>query len=141
MFGDRWKTIAVPRSNILGNVQEFYKREGEVGYATNGYLVIQDLLVRKVKIDKVILFTDCQLWNSSSPMGHHIQRLWVSYKTEVASKAKLYLFDLKGYGQAPLQLLQNDVYLLAGWSDKVFDVLAALESGGTALDEINKIAL
>jgi hypothetical protein len=140
MFGDRWKTIAVPRNNILANVQEFYRREGEVGYATNGYLVIRDIIDRKVKMDKVILFTDCQLWNSAGT-ADTIQNLWVRYKEKVAPGAKLYLFDLKGYGQAPLRLLQNDVYLVAGWSDKVFDVLAALENGASALDAINSIEL
>ncbi|MEO6631978.1 MAG: TROVE domain-containing protein, partial [Mucilaginibacter sp.] len=141
MFGDTWKTIAVPRNNILGNVREFYKREGEVGYSTNGYLVIKDLLNRRVKTDKVMHFTDCQLWNSAATTGDHIQPLWVRYKAEVAPQAKLYLFDLKGYGKAPLQLLRNDVYLVSGWSDKVFDVLAALENGETALDAIDKIVL
>lgn len=136
MFGDTWKTIAVPRNNILGNVQEFYSREGEVGYSTNGYLVIQDILARKVKMDKVFMFTDCQLWNSNNT-ADHIQTLWARYKTQVAPGAKLYLFDLKGYGQAPLQVLRNNVYLIAGWSDKVFEVLAALENGASALDAIN----
>ncbi|MDP9082098.1 MAG: TROVE domain-containing protein [Bacteroidota bacterium] len=141
MFGDTWKTITVPRNNILGNVQEFYRREGEVGYSTNGYLVIKDLMSQKVKVDKVLMFTDCQLWNSQSTTGDHIQPLWLCYKAEVAPQAKLYLFDLQGYGQAPLQLLRNDVYLIAGWSDKVFEVLAALENGDTALIEINKVPL
>ncbi len=140
MFGDTWKTITVPRHNILGNVQEFYRREGEVGYATNGHLIIQSILSRKVKIDKVMLFTDCQLWNTPG-VGYHINSLWVQYKKTIAPDAKLYLFDLKGYGQAPLQLLQNDVYLVAGWSDKVFEVLDALENGGTALDAINNSPL
>jgi hypothetical protein len=141
MFGDKWKTIAVPRNNILGNVQEFYRREGEVGYATNGYLVIKDLLQRRVKMDKVMLLTDCQLWNSAGNNGEHIHDLWVQYKAKVAPNAKLYLFDLKGYGQAPLQILRNDVYLAAGWSDKIFEVLAALENGASALDAINNIEL
>jgi hypothetical protein len=140
MFGDRWKTITVPRGNILGNVQEFYRREGEVGYSTNGYLVIHDLNTRRVQMDKVMLFTDCQLWNSNNNTNH-IQEQWVYYKKHVAPNAKLYLFDLAGYGQAPLQLLQNDVYLIAGWSDKVFDVLAAIENGNSALSIINNIDL
>jgi hypothetical protein len=140
MFGDTWKTIVVPRNNILGNVQEFYRREGEVGYATNGYLVIKDILQRRVEMDKVFLFTDAQLWNSNNT-ADHIQTLWLCYKAEVSPNAKLYLFDLKGYGQAPLQILRNDVYLVAGWSDKVFEVLAALENGGSALDAINNIEL
>jgi hypothetical protein len=50
----------------------------------------------------------------------------------------LYLFDLKGYSKVPLQVMQNDVYLVAGWSDKVFEVLEALEKGNSALSEINK---
>ena len=141
MFGNTWKTIAVPRNNILGNVQEFYKREGEVGYATNGYLVIQDILVRNVKVDKVMLFTDCQLWNTNAGGSQHIEFQWNRYKRDVAPNARLYLFDLKGYGQAPLQILRNDVYLVAGWSDKVFEVLAALENGSSALDAINNIEL
>jgi len=140
MFGDTWKTIVVPRNNILGNVQEFYRREGEVGYSTNGYLVIKDILSRKVQMDKVFLFTDAQLWSSNNT-ADHIQTLWLRYKAEVSPNAKLYLFDLKGYGQAPLQILRNDVYLVAGWSDKVFEVLAALENGGSALDAINNIEL
>jgi hypothetical protein len=139
MFGDSWKTIAVPRNSVLANVQEFYKREGEVGYSTNGYLVIKDVLDRRVKMDKVMLFTDCQLWNSANTQDH-IHTLWLRYKA-IAPNASLYLFDLKGYGQAPLQILRNDVYLVAGWSDKVFEVLDALENGGTALDEINRIDL
>jgi 60 kDa SS-A/Ro ribonucleoprotein len=85
MFGDTWKTITVPRNNILGNVQEFYRREGEVGYATNGYLVIQDILSRKIKMDKVFLFTDCQLWNTPN-CPDHIKPLWVQYKNTVAPK-------------------------------------------------------
>lgn len=140
MFGDSWKTITVPRSNILSNVQEFYRREGEVGYATNGYLVIKDILSRRVRMDKIMLFTDGQLWDSSAS-GSHIQTLWLRYKKEVSPEAKLYLFDLQGYGQTPLQILRNDVYLIAGWSDKVFEVLAALENGDSALDTINKIEL
>ncbi len=140
MFGDKWKTIAVPRNNILGNVQEFYRREGEVGYATNGYLVIKDILQRRAPMDKVFMFTDAQLWNSNNT-ADHIQTLWLRYKAEVSPKAKLYLFDLKGYGTTPLQVLRNDVYLIAGWSDKVFEVLAALENGASALDAINESPL
>lgn len=140
MFGDTWKTIAVPRHNILDNVQTFYRREGEVGYATNGYLVVKDLINRRIVMDKVMLFTDCQLWNNTTG-GESIQALWAQYKTRVAPGAKLYLFDLQGYGQAPLQVMPNQVYLLAGWSDKIFEVLDALGRGGSAITEVNKIEL
>ncbi|OOQ57986.1 TROVE domain-containing protein [Mucilaginibacter pedocola] len=141
MFGNYFKTITVPRANILANVQEFYKREGEVGYATNGHLVIDELLRNRVVKDKVMLFTDCQLWNSNGNQYANIQHLWEQYKAQVAPAAKLYLFDLAGNGQTPLRIPQRDVYLVAGWSDKVFDVLAALENGDTAVDVINNTQL
>lgn len=143
MFGDTWKTIQVSRKNILANVQEFYNREGEVGYSTNGYLVIKDLITRGKAVDKVMIFTDCQLWNSNTAVGtleSSIPWLWRQYK-KIAPRAKLYLFDLAGYGNTPIDVQQDDVYLIAGWSDKIFDVLAALEDGEHALAEIEKIEL
>jgi 60 kDa SS-A/Ro ribonucleoprotein len=143
MFGDTWKIINVSRKNILANVQEFYKREGEVGYATNGYLVLEDLINRKQVVDKVMMFTDCQLWNSNivdQVTQRSITALWKQYKT-IAPGAKLYLFDLAGYGNTPIDVKNDGVYLIAGWSDKIFDVLAALEEGQHALAEIEKIEL
>jgi hypothetical protein len=139
LFGDRWKVINLPRTSVLANVQEFYRREGEVGYSTNGYLVIRDLVQRKVKADKVMFFTDCQLWNSNGD-GDHLAKEWKQYKT-IAPNARLYLFDLAGYGQAPIQLIRDDVFLIAGWSDKVFDVLEAIENGREALAGIEAVEI
>ena len=140
MFGDTWKIINVSRKNILANVQEFYKREGEVGYATNGYLVLKDLIDRQAVVNKVIMFTDCQLWNSNAGTQVSMTSLWKRYKA-IAPEAKLYLFDLAGYGNTPIDVKSDGVYLIAGWSDKVFDVLAALDEGQDALAEIEKIEL
>ncbi|HEY3405140.1 MAG TPA: TROVE domain-containing protein [Ohtaekwangia sp.] len=139
MFGDTWKIINVSRKNILANVQEFYKREGEVGYATNGYLVLYDLIARKKAVDKIMMFTDCQLWNSNGAQ-RSITSLWKQYKM-IAPQARLYLFDLAGYGNTPLDVREDDVCLIAGWSDKIFDVLAALEEGADALAKIDEMPL
>jgi hypothetical protein len=139
MFGDTWKVINVPNKNILANVQEFYNREGEVGYSTNGYLVVQDLLAKKKVVDKVMLFTDCQLWNSKGN-SVSIDQVWKQYK-KIAPAAKLYLFDLAGYGNTPLNVQRDDVYLIAGWSDKIFNVLAAIEERSNAVKLIDAIEL
>ncbi|GHN00610.1 ribonucleoprotein [Cytophagales bacterium WSM2-2] len=143
MFGDQWKIINVSRKNILANVQEFYKREGEVGYSTNGYLVLKDLIDRQKKVDKVMMFTDCQLWNSNivdHVMQKSITALWNDYK-KIAPNARLYLFDLAGYGNTPIDVKTSGVYLIAGWSDKIFNVLAALENGQSALAEVENVEL
>ena len=54
---------------------------------------------------------------------------------------QLYLFDLAGYGTTGVSVLDNDVYLVSGWSDKIFNMLAALKEGGGAVDKIKKIVL
>ncbi|WP_035568021.1 TROVE domain-containing protein [Hymenobacter sp. IS2118] len=141
MFGDVWKRISLPRGPVLRNVEEFYRREGEVGYSTNGHLVIRDLRIRAEVVDKVMIFTDVQLWNNSGDGGSLAQE-WAAYRRTVAPHARLYLFDLAGHGTVPLQVRpETGVALIAGWSDKVFDVLNALDNGDSALSEIEKIEL
>ncbi|QNH63676.1 TROVE domain-containing protein [Hymenobacter sediminicola] len=141
MFGNTWKRLSLPRGPVLRNVDEFYRREGEVGYSTNGYLVLEDLRHRREVVDKVMMFTDCQLWNSNCN-GSSVAKEWAEYRRTVAPQARLYLFDLAGHGTAPLDVrAEEGVALIAGWSDKVFEVLASLESGGSALTEINTIDL
>ena len=141
MFGDTWKRISLPRGRVLQNVQEFYRREGEVGYSTNGHLVVRDLVQRREVVDKVMIFTDVQLWNSTGD-GDTLARAWIDYRRTVAPNARLYLFDLAGHGTTPLDVRAgHGVALIAGWSDKVFDVLQALENGESALTDIEKIDL
>lgn len=139
MFGDTWKIINMPQRNVLSNVMEYYKREGEVGYATNGHKVIDDLYNRKHIADKVMLFTDVQMY-STMGFGNSVEKSWGAYKT-IAPNAKLYVFDLAGHGKAPLDMKRNDVYLLAGWSDKIFDVLNAIENGSSAIEKIAEIEI
>ncbi|WP_347217808.1 TROVE domain-containing protein [Chryseobacterium sp.] len=139
IFGDRWLRVPMPKQGILNNVDAFYKREGEVGYSTNGYLVIEDLIKRKEIVDKVMLFTDTQMWDSTGK-GNSFEDSWNRYKAIVPG-AKLYIFDLAGYGRQPIDIKRNDVYLIAGWSDKIFDVLNALEDQKSAIEMIEKVVL
>ena len=139
MFGDIWKVYYMPSANILQNTIDMMRYEGEVGYSTNGYKVIEWLIANNRVMDKVMLFTDCQLWNSGWSDAN-LSHSWNRYK-EMAPQAKLYLFDLAGYGQSPISMVRDDVFCIAGWSDKVFDILAALEHGNNAIDEIRRIII
>lgn len=142
MFGTIWKVYDMPSDNVLQNTVDMTKLEGEVGYGTNGYEVIRWLIDQKREMDKVMLFTDCQLWDSNSWGGDHsLREYWKQYKEKVAPNARLYIFDLAGYGQSPISMKRDDVFCIAGWSDKVFDILAALERGKSAIDEIRRIAV
>ena len=137
IFGDEWKVVNMPNDNILMATRQLERLEGTVGYSTNGYKIIDWLIEQKMVLDKVMMFTDMQMWDST---GRYkvFENSWKEYK-KMAPEAKLYLFDLAGYGQLPMRLAEPDVYLIAGWSDRVFDVLSAIDKGEDALEMINKI--
>lgn len=139
MFASFWTVIGLPRTGILANTLSLRNRAGEVGYSTNGHLPLEYLVRNKIKMDKVMMFTDGQLWNSGDGNGT-LSESWKEYKS-LFPKAKLYLFDLAGYGQAPIRIVEGDVALISGWSDRVFDILQAVENGSNAIEQINRIVL
>lgn len=139
IFGDRWEAVNLPGNDILNATMQLRNMEGRVGYSTNGYKVINWLISHRMVMDKVMMFTDMQMWDSSYTNKSFAQS-WKEYK-RIVPKAKLYIFDLAGYGQAPLRMTDNDVYLIAGWSDRIFDVLSAIERGSDALSVINETQL
>ena len=137
IFGDDWKTVNMPADNILMATRQLEKLANTVGYSTNGYKVIDWLIANRLVMDKVMMFTDLEMWDSTGRQ-QDMAFYWKKYK-RLAPKAKLYLFDLAGYGQLPLRLVEGDVCLIAGWSDRVFDVLAAIDRGEDALAAISGI--
>jgi hypothetical protein len=137
IFGDKWMTVNTPSDNILLSTEQMRSLEGKVGFSTNGYAVIDYLITKKMAIDKVMFFTDLQMWDSTG-RNAKIRNSWNRYKA-LFPQSKLYLFDLNGYGQSPLKLAQPDVYLIAGWSDKIFDVLSAVDNGTEAVEVIKNV--
>jgi len=122
---------------VLSATDELRLREGEAGYAINAHLVIQDLLRKQQVVDKVLIFTDTRLWDNrtfNQAAGTNLGDWWRLYRNQMAPKAKLYLFDLAGYGARPLEILEDGVHLVAGWHEQVLDVLSVLESRPDAID-------
>ncbi|MBA7552313.1 hypothetical protein ES705_44871 [subsurface metagenome] len=149
LFGDSWKIVQLPRVGILANTHKLANMIGVVGHSTNGYLAIRWLIDNKKVADKVFIFTDCQLWDSVDMFAYAsfrerehstLSEEWNKYKS-IAPNSKLYIFDLAGYGQAPIDIKRNDVFMIAGWSEKIFEVLDSLEKGESNLAEIEKIEL
>lgn len=143
IFGTEFKVKNLPKNSILRNAIDLHKIEGEVGYGTNGYKVLEYLIENKIKVDKIMIFTDCQLWDSEGSYfnrgnGSNMPRLWKEYK-KFNPSCKMYLFDLAGYGNSPIDTNNQDVFFIAGWNDKIFNILSALEKGSTAVKEIEKI--
>lgn len=139
IFGSSWKVKNLPGSNILANVQYLRKLEGEVGFSTNGYKVLEWALEKKERYDKILFFTDCQMY-STTGTNHHIENYWNRYKQKYPG-AKVYFFNLAGYGTTPVSIGDKGVYMISGWSDRIFDMLQALETGGSAVKKIKEVEL
>ena len=62
------------------------------------------------------------------------------WKSRVGANPFIYSFDLQGYGS--MQFPEKNVFCLAGFSDKVFDIMKLMETDKNALiNEIKKIEL
>ncbi len=139
LFGNIWKPVDLAGDKLLEGLDNFRGREGEVGYAANGYMVIRELINKNRIADIIMIFTDCRLWNSrqpNQPAGTDIGQLWRQYK-QMAPHARLLLFDLAAYGDIPLDILPDDVYLAAGWNEGIFGVLNAIGKNECAVGKID----
>lgn len=129
IFGDTWKIVPMSkRSGILSNVIDMRSREGEVGYSTYGHKVIEYLLKNKINVDRIMIFTDNQMWNSASDI--QFAPAFIKYQRRVPG-VQLYSFDLSGYGNTIVPQDTKNVSLIAGWSDRIFDFIRMNEMKGT----------
>lgn len=82
--------------------------------------------------DRIILLSDMQAWVQNSWYCVSPKKAYESWKERFGvTNCTFYSLDLAGYGT--LQMPQNDVYCLAGFSEKVFDLMKLLEDDKDAL--------
>ena len=137
IFGTSFEVIGdvgSPLGTIEGMYRDMNKR---VGTGTEGWKVIDWLLTTGTRVDNVMVFTDCQVYGSKAgySRGRLMEEKWKEYRKAHPS-AKMYLFDLSGYGNVPIEIDRNNVVYVAGFSDKVFDAVRHMQEGGTAVDMI-----
>ncbi|MFN7116826.1 MAG: TROVE domain-containing protein [Saprospiraceae bacterium] len=91
---------------------------------TNFHAIFQKA---KQAYDRIIILSDMQGW-----MGHYSPKAtFDQYKQRYGADPFIYSFDLQGYGS--LQFPENKVFALAGFSEKVFDIMQLLETDRQAL--------
>jgi 60 kDa SS-A/Ro ribonucleoprotein len=97
----------------------------------------EDIFVKANKSYKrIIILSDMQGW-----VGHTTPtKEFNEYKTKFGCEPIVYSWDLEGYGT--LQFPEKNVYGLAGFSEKVFQIMSLLEKDKNYLiDRINNITL
>ena len=103
-----------------------------IRYACGGTNFESVFRVANKRYDRVILLSDMQAWLQDSWYAKSPKAAYERYKREFnVPNCKFYSFDLAGYGT--MQMPQQDVYCLAGFSDKIFDIMKLVESDKNAL--------
>ena len=112
-----------------------------IKYACGGTNFESVFRVANKKYDRVILLSDMQAWIQDCWIAKSPKAAYERYKREFdAPNCKFYSIDLAGYGT--LQMPQQDVYCLAGFSEKIFDLMKHFECDKNALiTAINSVEL
>lgn len=88
------------------------------------------------KYDRIIVLSDMQGWIG----GHAPTQAVTEYKKLTGADPKIYSFDLKNYGS--MQFPEQNVFAIAGFSEKVFDLMKMMEQDKNALiSRIKQISL
>lgn len=87
--------------------------------------------------DRIVILTDEQSWMHTH-WGNTAPQALGEYRQRTGANPFVYSWDLAGYGS--LQFPENQVACLAGWSEKVFDIMKLAETDKKALIKtINKV--
>jgi len=155
IFGDTWKEIELDSNKPLTSTWEMHRREGEVGYSTHGFEVIKSLLETRRKVDRILFFTDCQMYGNDfakvedentwqhqdekcPETGKSFGDFIREYRKEINKDLKLYFFDLAGYGNCLIPEQDPQTIIVGGWSEKLFDIIPTFEGGGKAANALEK---
>lgn len=135
LFGEVVRVVHLrQQAGILNNIGILQKTY--VGHSTNAWTCINQLNAEQAKVDRIIILTDEQVYNSdykwSVITGSGSYTMFyselVKYRRTVNPKVKTYILDLAGYQTACTPEDDNGVIQLAGWSDKIFAFVKAIEA-------------
>lgn len=122
MFSDQANYVTVNVMDSTITLAE--KMRGVQGGGTNFHAIMQEA---NKAYARIIILSDMQGWIGDGT----ISRDFASYRARTGANPKIYSFDLQGYGS--LQFPEQNVYCMAGFSDKVFDLMKYFEEDPKAL--------
>jgi hypothetical protein len=111
-----------PADSLAGIAERLVQNARSAG--TNFNAIFQQANQR---YDRIVILSDMQGWQGGGAPKEASARYRVTY----GAQPFVYSFDLQGYGS--LQFPERNVFALAGFSDKVFDIMQLLETDRLAL--------
>lgn len=163
LFGDKLINVPVKRDmRLLDYTKWTFEKGEECGVATETgiYDFIRQVVKEKKKIDNIIVFSDCQIgsihtkgyyggysefteWygNDSSDSGEHFHELFKEFR-KINPNANFIVVNLRQSGSTSVFDKSQRILNIAGWSDKIFDVITSQCKGWDAMiKEIESIEI
>lgn len=148
LFGDKLIQVPVKRDMKMLDFNKYSYNLGEkCGGATEAgiYDFFRTVIEDKVKVDNVIIFSDCQIGNGSgftswygtsyADRGGHFHELFKEFR-KINPTATVTVCNLRQYGGTSVFDKSQRINNIAGWSTSIFDCIKANSIGG--LKEIIK---
>ena len=140
-FGDDFQTVPMHVDTpVLQRQDAVLAIDEEVGNSTNGWKAFEYLRDRGEPVERVVVFTDMQIWDNTpftARDNQTVKAVFDAYRDEVSSDTALYLVDLASYGDLVTPEGYENVYNVSGWSENVLSFIEHAENPKQVIDEIN----
>jgi hypothetical protein len=140
-FGDDFQEVPMHVDTpVLQRQQALLDIDDEVGNSTNGWKAVQYFREEEIVVDRVVVFTDMQIWDSTSGLisgDRTVREEFDAYRESVAPDASLYMIDLAAYGDLVTPEGYEEVYNISGWSENVLEFIGHAEERMQVIDEID----
>ncbi len=98
-----------------------------VGHSTNAHRVIELMLAKKMFVDRLIVFSDMQCYDSTGG-SNTLSGAVAEYRKKVNPALFVHSIDLVGYGKSALSASDSRVNLVSGFSEKILRTVVDFES-------------
>lgn len=161
LFGDRLISVPMDRSKkLLDFNRDSYNLGAKCGGGTETgiYDFLRQVVKEKKKVDNVVVFSDCQIGNgkargyasgyftawygtSGSDRSEHFHELFKEFR-KINPQANFIVCNLNQSGGTSVFDKSQRILNIAGWSDKIFDVITSNCKGWEAvIKEIEAIQI
>ncbi len=134
LFSDDAQYISLnPGDSTLTLAKSIYDYSFKINGGTNFHAIFESA---NKAYDRIFILSDMQGWvGPGTPV-----KVFEEYRRNTGADPFVYSIDLQGYGS--LQFPQRKIFCLAGFSEKLFDVMGYLEKDQNAfIQEVEKIEL
>lgn len=142
VFGSDFARVRTDSGNmsVLKVAQRIYGVSDNVGNSTNGHLAIEYLTENDLSYDSIVIFTDEQLWDSTSwHSTNTLKDAWDSYQATVNPNADLFVVDLASYGDLSMPEGYRNVHQISGWGENVIEFIDAQSTADDLIRTIGAI--